>query len=177
MRILNYNVYSGPITRVIDGAGALYVAGLFFALDGRTKTDFGFHIFKRTGSTWEMVSTQVKCSGHGTISQDGYWIAINNDGQDFETDRIPGFVAPAAVAAAPIVVPASSPLWQLWRGMKTLPDGSKQPYDASDFDTDAEDAQRVGKQLAALNILIDTLVAAGIIVKGAHTTFLPIVEK
>lgn len=70
-------------------------------------------------------------------------------------------------AFKPVVIPASSPLWQLWRGMKTAPDGSKQPYLAEDFDTDAEDALRVGRQLAAMNAMIDYMLQTGLWVRGS----------
>lgn len=69
---------------------------------------------------------------------------------------VPQYTPWPAPAAQPIVVPAASPLWQLWHGQ----------YAAADFDTPAETALRVEKQLKALNALIDALVAAGIIVKG-----------
>ena len=42
----------------------------------------------------------------------------------------------------------------------------KGTYSAKDFDTDEEDALRVGKQLAALNVIIDALVQQGISVKA-----------
>jgi hypothetical protein len=116
-----------------------------------------------------------ECTGRPSIECNplaGLWLIGNQEAAPNETpprihvaEYVP-WPMPAAAAQRPIVVAASSPLWQLWRGTKQLPDGTRQPYDASDFDTDAEDAQRVGKQLAALNALIDTLVAAGIVVKG-----------
>jgi hypothetical protein len=101
------------------------------------------------------------CTGRPSLECNplaGLWLIGNQEAAPNETPpriRIVEY-EPWPMPTAPIVIPASSPLWQLWSGA----------YAAADFDTPAETALRVGKQLAALNVLIDALVTAGIIVKG-----------
>ena len=87
------------------------------------------------------------------------WIWRAWEGNTDYGDIIPGFepfvLSASGVARPPVYLGAKSPVWALYRDT----------YTAQDFDTDEEDALRVGKQLAALNVIVDALVHQGIIVK------------
>lgn len=97
MQLPGYAFYGGAtVTHVFDGAGWEYVACCAHRLDGTNKVDFGFYVFKRTpGAAWQRVSLQRFCTGRGSISPGGWWIAA--DGAEFFTDTVPGFVPASAV--------------------------------------------------------------------------------
>jgi hypothetical protein len=77
-----YEGYGGAtITRVIDGAGAEWIGCC--AKDGAGR--FGFYLFKNGVN----VPISPFCSGRGTISEDGHWIAW--EGNQHFMGELPGF--------------------------------------------------------------------------------------
>ena len=133
--------YGGAtITRVIDGAGAVWIG-----MCAKRNGIFGFYVFKNGAN----VPISPFCSGRGSVSKDGTWIAWEGS-QHFE-GALPGFVP--LPHSAPIAIPADGALAQLYIGV----------YVAADFDTPAETALRVQKQLDAIQELTELLKRAGVL--------------
>jgi hypothetical protein len=141
-----YTGYGGAtITRRVDGSGALWVACCAKSSAGR----FGFYAF-RNG---ESVPLQPFCSGRGTIHDDGVWIAW--EGSTKYEGNLPGWMPKATGGGRPAVaIPPAGALAALYTGV----------YAPADFDTPAETAQRVQKQLDAIQELTELLKAAGVLV-------------
>src|SRR5689334_11219063 len=101
MQIPGYQVYGGATyTRVFDGANFEYVACCAQQLVNGSKVNFGFYIFKRLGTgPFERVPLQRFCTGRGSISPGGKWIAV--DAQDFYIDTVPGWVPIPTAAGQP----------------------------------------------------------------------------
>ena len=102
MQIPGYAYYGGATTTgpFTDGAGWEYVAFCCHRLEGTTKVEFLFRIFKRlNGGPWQNVPTQRACEGRGSINGGGHWIAAS--GTEFFFDVIPGWQAPTAPAGTP----------------------------------------------------------------------------
>ncbi len=101
MQIPGFQVYGGATyTRVYDGANYEYVACCAQELINGSRVNFGFYIFKRLGDgPWARVPLQRFCTGRGSISNGGKWVAV--DQQDFYIDVVPGWVAPPAPVGQP----------------------------------------------------------------------------
>lgn len=143
-----FDGYGGAtITRVVDGAGAEWVGCC--ARDGAGK--FGFRVF-RNGVN---VPIAPFCSGRGSISADGRWIAW--EGSRHFSGPIPGFapiVLTSGATRPPVAIPVGGAIDELWDGV----------YAAKDFDTAAETALRVQKQLDAIQEIVELLKKAGVLV-------------
>lgn len=150
----------GVSTSLCDGAGVEYLAGIA-AYDNLPKTDpgrFRFSVFRvGAGGVLAYLPLEDEASGlggAGTIyvrSSDGtgrYSCASAKAAYD---GAIPGFVPLAP--RVPVAIPPDGAIAALYQGV----------YSASDFDTPAEAALRVGKQLAAINQLVELLIAAGVV--------------
>lgn len=138
-----FDGYGGAtITRVVDGAGAEWIGCC--ARDGAGK--FGFRVFKNGVN----VPIAPFCSGRGSINADGRWIAW--EGSHHFSGSLPGFTP--LPAGAPVAIPAGGAIAALYTGV----------YVAADFDTPAETALRVQKQLDALQELVELLKKAGVLV-------------
>jgi hypothetical protein len=138
----NFDAYGGAtITRVIDGAQAEWI-GMCGKMDGR----FGFYVWRNSVN----IPLTPFCTGRGSIEENGHWIAW--DGSVYHTGALPGFV-PARRADDPVPIPAGGALTQLYTGV----------YVAADFDTPAETALRVQKQLDAIQELTELLKRAGVL--------------
>jgi len=95
MQFPGFVFYGGAtVTRVIDGAGVEWIGCCANKAD---KTAFGFYVFKRApGGEWQQVPLQQFCTGRGSISHQGQWIAAQD--HDFVSGAIPGFTPiPAGV--------------------------------------------------------------------------------
>lgn len=142
-----YDLYGGAtITRVIDGAGAEWIGCTARRL---SDSRFGFTLF-RNGVE---VEYQPFCAARGTISEDGHWIAFN--GKLYYSGPIPGFVPLPNNARPPVVIPPNGAIDNLYDGV----------YVPADFDTPAEIALRVQKQLDALQELVALLKKAGVLIE------------
>lgn len=77
-----YDGYGGAtITRVVDGAGAEWIG-----MCAKHNDVFAFYVFKNG----QNVPINPMCSGRGTISRDGTWIAW--EGNQHFKGELPGFV-------------------------------------------------------------------------------------
>lgn len=139
-----YEGYGGAtITRVIDGAGAEWI-GCCAKHNGL----FGFYVFKNGVN----VPISPFCSGRGSIERNGTWIAWESS--THHTGALPGFVPlPSGGESPPVPIPNGGALASLYTGV----------YVAADFDTPAETATRVQKQLDAIQELVALLQAAGVL--------------
>lgn len=145
--------YGGAtITREVDGAGAVWIGCCAEPSGGR----FGFYVFKNG----QNVPISPFCSGRGSISRSGTWIAW--EGNTHHTGALPGWTPLSGAdlpptpptAGMPVAIPPGGSLASLYTGV----------YVAQDFDTPQETAQRVQKLLDALQELTDLLTKAGALV-------------
>ena len=138
-----FDAYGGAtITRVVDGAQAEWI-GMCGKMGGR----FGFYVWRNSVN----IPLQVFCTGRGSIEENGHWIAW--DGSVYHTGALPGFV-PVAGKGAPVAIPPGGAIASLYTGV----------YTAADFDTPAETALRVQKQLDAIQEMVELLKHAGVVV-------------
>lgn len=87
-----FDAYGGAtITRVVDGSGAEWIGCC-----AKHNTVFGFYVF-RNGIN---VPLSPFCSGRGSVSTQGHWIAW--EGATYFTGTLPGFVPLPAGAQGPI---------------------------------------------------------------------------
>lgn len=138
-----FELYGGAtITRVVDGAGVEWIGCC-----GKNSAGlFGFYVFKNGVN----VPTQPFCTGRGSIERNGHWIAW--EGSTYHTGALPGFVPLPSGAAVPI--PPDGAIAALFTGV----------YVAADFDTPAETALRVQKQLDSIQEVVELLKVAGVLV-------------
>ena len=141
-----YEGYGGAtITRRTDGANAEWIACCARGPDGF----FGFYAFKNGAN----VPLSLRVSGRGTIHDDGVWIAW--EGSTKHQGQLPGWTPrPAGGHNGAVAIPPAGAIMALYTGV----------YVPTDFDTPAEIANRVQKQLDAIQELTDLLKAAGVLV-------------
>jgi hypothetical protein len=140
-----YTGYGGAtITRRTDGAHAEWIACCCKDSIGR----FGFFAFRNS----QNVPLQPFCSGRGTIDDDGWWIAW--EGSTKYQGQLPGWTPKPTAAGAAVPIPAGGAIDALYTGV----------YQPADFDTTAEIANRVQKQLDAIQELTELLKQAGVLV-------------
>jgi len=102
----------------------------------------------------EFAALEQYCSARGSPASDGsrLWLMAHDSGKRLCMQTVPDFVPPHAGRAA-VPIPPGGAIDSLFDGV----------YTAADFDTPAETALRVQKQLDAIQELVALLQAAGVL--------------
>jgi hypothetical protein len=172
-----------PSLHLPDGYTTMGAPAPSLAIDGANKTYYGvqskhnggqyaFRVFLQPASgvaelkaTLDLPGDPIE-SGQGQLVETGGMlvaIAFDTPGDRQPISQpviidgyVPRLLSAAAPTWKPIVVPAGSPLWQIWSGT----------YSERNLGTFARVAASMNVLKNALSVAIDLLVAAGIVVKG-----------
>lgn len=154
-----YSPYGGAdISQAFDAAGAHWVG---CNANGPGTPAFRWRVFRKLKGANSYVEMPLPflATGRGELSiqEDGKLHAIAWNGSAFEFGVVEGFASfVPSPARAPILIPPNGHIAALWHGV----------YTAADFDTPAETAVRVGKQLDAFHELMGLLEAGGVVRRG-----------